>query len=369
MYPVMALSPVRMGSTAVVAAAVVAGYGAGRIVGSAWGGPITARRGPGRTAVLGLLAMAMAAAACAASTSLFPFAVSIIAFGIAHAVFHVARQSHLVAVVADSARARALTTLAGTWRISNFIGPVVGAGLIHAHGLRAAYVLAAATIVAGGAALVAAGAWRDGSRHRVTEVARSGHVARDNSRILRTLGVAVGLTAALRAGRIVALSLWADHLGLADGTTSTIFAVAAGVDMLLFYPAGLASDQWGRRWSAVPSTLLLAVGFILIPFTGSALTLAVVAMVIGVGNGWGSGVVMTLGADMAPRHSRSVFIGLWMVLMDVGSLAGPALVALGTLAGLPVGIVGVGLVGLGTSALLHRWIPARRHAKKRAATN
>jgi MFS family permease len=88
--------------------------------------------------------------------------------------------------------------------------------------------------------------------------------------------------------------------------------------------------------------------------------LTVAAVIIGLGNGWGSGLAMTLGADLAPVASRSVFIGFWMVLTDLGSLAGPSLVSTGAILGLPVGIVGIGAVGLGASALLQRWIPHGR---------
>lgn len=84
------------------------------------------------------------------------------------------------------------------------------------------------------------------------------------------------------------------------------------------------------------------------------------AIIIGLGNGWGSGLLMTLGADIAPPQARSVFLGLWMLLTDIGSLAGPVLVSMGAIIGLPVGIVGVGVLGLGSTVMLLRWIPAGR---------
>lgn len=360
MYPIMAPSVVRMGSSATVAAAVVAAYGIGTIVGSTIGGGLAARRGPSQTAVIGLIGMAMTALGCAGSETLLPFVLAITAFGVSYGIFHVARQSQTVALIQGKRKARALTTLAGVWRISNFVGPVIGSVIIHAHGLRWAYVFAAAVITLATVQLVASGGWREGRHHVRTEHASTLKVARENRRILSTLGFAITLTVAVRAARVVAVPLWAEHLGLSDGTASAIFAVSAGVDMLLFYPAGLASDRWGRRWSAVPSTAVLAVGFFLIPFSTGAVGLTVAAVVIGLGNGWGSGLAMTLGADLAPAASRSVFIGIWMVLTNLGSLVGPGLVSAGAILGLPVGIVGVGVVGLGASALLQRWIPPGR---------
>ena len=154
-------------------------------------------------------------------------------------------------------------------------------------------------------------------------------VLRGNARVFSTLGVAVALTAAVRQARLVALPLWAAHIGLADSTTSAVFAVSAAVDMVLFLPAGLVMDQRGRTWTAIPSTLVLSVGLWPLPLTTGLATLSVAAVMLGVGNGWGSGLVMTLGSDVAPRRVEQVFIGLWMVFQDVGGLVGPAIVSLG----------------------------------------
>jgi len=48
------------------------------------------------------------------------------------------------------------------------------------------------------------------------------------------------------------------------------------------------------------------------------------------------------------------------VLQDSGGLVGPAIVSLGALASLPVGIVAVGAIGVAATGLLARWIPPWR---------
>jgi MFS family permease len=125
-------------------------------------------------------------------------------------------------------------------------------------------------------------------------------------------------------------------------------------------PAGVVMDKWGRRWIALPSTLLLGLGLVALPFTAGVATITVVAVILGVGNGWGSGLLMTLGVDVAPAEGRQVFMGLWMVLQDVGGLVGPAIVSLGALASLPVGILAVGAIGVAATGLLGRWLPTSR---------
>lgn len=359
-YPILALSAVRLGASAALASAAVGAYALGRMAGSAFGGVIAARWGSPTGALAGMAWTAAAALVCAASGALPALIVGALLVGAGHALVHVARQSQIVERVAFGYRARALTTLAGVWRIANFSGPLVGAIVIHRHGLRWAFVLAALAMAVGGVALVATGSWRGGAHAPATRRLGPLQVARENGRILTTLGLAVGLTGAVRAARLAALPLWAAHLGLADGTVSLVFAVSAAVDMVLFLPAGYVMDRLDRRWTALPSTLLLALGILALPLPSGVAGLTLVAIVIGVGNGWGSGLLMTLGSDVAPPHGRQIFLGLWMMLQDAGGLAGPAVISVGALASLPAGIVGTGVIGVVATGLLARWIPPWR---------
>ena len=45
---------------------------------------------------------------------------------------------------------------------------------------------------------------------------------------------------------------------------------------------------------------------------------------MGLGNGISAGVVMTLGADVAPAESRTQFLGGWRLCADLGNAGGPA---------------------------------------------
>ena len=83
-----------------------------------------------------------------------------------------------------------------------------------------------------------------------------------------------------------------------------------------------------------------------------------VAVVLGIGNGIGSGIMMTLGADAAPAEGRIRFFGIWRVLADSGNAAGPVVVSiLATVATLAAGIVSVGAIGLLTALAMARWVP------------
>ncbi|BDZ47793.1 hypothetical protein GCM10025867_45070 [Frondihabitans sucicola] len=154
--------------------------------------------------------------------------------------------------------------------------------------------------------------------------------------------------------------LWAHHIGLDPSQSSLIYGISGAVDAAVFYPAGYVMDRWGRKWIALPCTIVMGLSFLLMPLTHTFLVLTLVAVVMGFGNGIGSGIVNTLGSDASPAVGRPTFLGLWRELADGGSSLGPVLLSVVTgVAGLALGIVVSGFVGFAAAAALGRWIPKR----------
>src|SRR5215475_9545491 len=107
----------------------------------------------------------------------------------------------------------------------------------------------------------------------------------------------------------------------------------------------------------------MGISFLLMPLTHGALTIAIVAMLMGFGNGIGSGIVMTLSADTSPAIGRPTFLGIWRELSDAGSGLGPLILSAATgIAGLAAGIVCSGGVGFLAALALWIWIPRRSGA-------
>jgi len=181
---------------------------------------------------------------------------------------------------------------------------------------------------------------------------------RDHRHVFVTLGVGVTLVSAVRATRQAVIPLWADHLALDASVAALIYGLAGGLDMRVFYPAGKVMDQKGRRWVAVPSMLVMGVALLLTPFTHDAWTLLLAASAIGFGNGIGSGMIMTIGADHSPRQGRAHFLGVWRLMSDIGSSCGPTLLSfLAATLSLGAGVAFIGLVALAAAAQLGYWIP------------
>ncbi|MFT3818251.1 MAG: MFS transporter [Rubrivivax sp.] len=361
--PVVPLTARELGASTSIAALAVALIGVGSLINTLPASLITQRRGERSAIVLAAVWAALAFALCAWTAQLALFGLGCLMVGMSQAVFNLARQSYLTEAVPMHYRARAMSTLGGVMRIGLFIGPFIGAAAIHAAGLTGAYVVGIAAVAV--AAVVAS---RLPDLHAAAPAAAPdglpaapptlASILRDHRRVFLTLGVGVLLVSAVRASRQAVIPLWADHLAIAPSVAALIYGLSGGIDMLVFYPAGKLMDRKGRRWVAVPSMLIMGAALLLTPLAQGAGTLLLAALVIGFGNGIGSGLIMTIGADQSPRVGRAHFLGLWRLMSDLGATGGPALLSLlaATLT-LGSGIALAGLLALAAAAQLGYWIP------------
>ncbi|OUM40205.1 MFS transporter [Arthrobacter sedimenti] len=376
--PVIALTARDLGADVATAALIITLSGVGSLVANVPATLIATRFGERKALVGAALWCAAAMFLALVAPALPVFAAAVFMVGMAGAVFGLARQSYLTEAVPPYFRARALSTLGGVTRIGVFLGPFAAALAMSALGLEGAYWV-------GGVASLAAAAlsWRVpelptgrsgpapqtavGAAPPPAPTVRS--VLRSHAGIFVTVGIGVLLIAAVRATRQAALPLWAEDIGLDASTTALIYGLSGAIDMLIFYPSGKVMDVKGRRWIAVPCMLIMGTALALLPLTGEAAGLLLVALLIGFGNGIGSGIVMTLGADFSPSPGRPQFLGIWRLLTDVGTMGGPALLSLVTaLATLSIGIWATAALGFLGAAVLWYWIPRAAPGSAEAAT-
>ncbi|MDY0745540.1 MFS transporter [Paucibacter sp. R3-3] len=359
--PVAPLTARDLGASVPTAALIVTLIGVGSLVSNIPASLITMKRGERWAIVAAALWSIAALAMCALTGHLGLFAAGAFMVGMSQAVYSLARQSYLTEAVPPEHRARALSTLGGSMRVGLFIGPFLAAAAIHQYGIGAAYAVGIAALIC--AALLGA---------RIPDLVHAPHPAGDapvakpsllgvvgeHKHLFYTLGIGVLLVSAVRTTRQAVIPLWADHLALAPSVAALIYGIAGGVEMLVFYPAGKVMDKKGRLWVAIPSLITMGIPLLLMPFTTGSHTLLLAAAVVGFGNGMGSGLIMTLGADHSPRHGRAHFLGVWRLMADLGSTAGPALLSFIT-ASLTLGaaIGATGLLAFAAAAQLAYWIP------------
>ncbi|MCH8627975.1 MFS transporter [Arsenicicoccus piscis] len=357
MAPAIPLFARELGASVGTAGLITALFGLGVLAADLPAGELAARIGE-RLALLYATAFGGAVTLVAAHTrSLAVLAIAVFAYGLCGAVFGLARMAYLTEAAPAHLRARAMSTLGGTMRVGRFLGPFLAAAIVTQRGVAGAFELSAAMDL-----LAFAVVWRlpdlPGERRAPVSEATVLAVLRRSRRVLATLGVGALLVAAARALRDVVLPLWGDHLGLSPATTALVFGIAGGAEMLLFYPAGMVMDRFGRAFTAVPAMLGLGLGFLLLPLATNLGSFTAAAVFIGVANGIGAGILMTLGADSAPPDQRSRFLGAWRLVADVGSAGGPALLSAATVVvSLGAAISGAGVLALLGAGWLGYWIP------------
>ncbi|MDZ7728926.1 MAG: MFS transporter [Dehalococcoidia bacterium] len=366
--PIIPLLARDLGASVALAGIIVALRGAGTMFFDVPAGTLVTRFGDRGAMLIGTVALAVVALAAAFSPSVWIYAVLVFVMGCSWSIWLLARLSYATDVSPLEHRGRVLALVGGFNRIGNFGGPVIGGLLARYLGLEAAFYMQAVMAMAAAGVLFAfvneprrAEPHQEGSAYR-----RVGGIIRDHRAVFATAGVVTIAIQVLRSSRQAVIPLWGEQIGLDAGDVGIIFGMSSAIDMTLFYPVGIVMDRFGRKWSAVPCLLVMSAGMLLIPLTGSFATLLFAGLVTGLGNGFGSGINMTLGSDLSPPTGRGEFLGVWRLIGDLGTVGGPAVVggisAIGTLGVASVATGGIGLVGAAIMVFLVR------EPRKRAAT-
>jgi MFS family permease len=360
-----------LGADIAGAALVSAMIVVGELLGDIPAGALVARIGE-RTAMIGASVLSIVGVLISVlAPNPWVLGLGILLIGIATAVFALARHAFMTSFVPPVYRARALSTLGGTFRFGYLVGPFVTAGVIQATGSAAnAFWIHLAACLAAIIVLIAlhdpedAVTTRPGPAAREAEAADRGlfRTITANRRVLATLGTGSALVAALRASRNVILPLWAVSIGIDEATMAIIIGSAAALDFGLFYAGGWIMDRFGRLWTAVPSMIGLGLSHLLLAFTHdvphAAVWFAVVAGLLSLSNGIGAGILMTLGADLADPARPAPFLGAWRFTNDTGAAVAPLLIwGVTAAASLPIAAGVMGVLGLAGALELRIFVP------------
>lgn len=379
LIPVIASS---MGADVAFAALVASALVVGQLCGNLPAGWAVTRVGERFTMVVaGVVAIASGVGMVLAPT-LGVLAASVFLLGFCAAAFGLARHAFMTTRVPLDFRARALSLLGGTFRLGIFIGPFVAAGLLQLFGTEAAAIwfflaclvamvllvlfgpdpektVAATTITT--PLVEDSGEAVSGS---IPTIERTGlfRTMWQQRAVLSRLGLAAASLSAVRSARQVVLPLWGLSLGLDASTIALVVGVSGALDFALFYASGQVMDRFGRLWAAMPAMVLMGAGFLALSFTHdldeAVLWFGMFAAMLGVGNGLSSGILLTLGADVAPKRAPAAFLGSWRTLTDAGGAIAPLMVSgIIAVASLPVAAAVIGGIGIIGAVGFLRWIP------------
>lgn len=402
--PLLPVLAARLGADIAVAGLVASALVVGQLVGNLPAGWAVARIGERLSMVIAVgIALAGVAGALVAP-NIGVLMASVLLIGLCAAVFGLARHSFMTTRVPLAYRARALSLLGGSFRLGIFVGPFILAALLAIFGTEDAALWFFGVCLVATALLVLLGpdpesriATEDGSEARapgapepagdavdvepedtgeavtgaIPTAGRTGVLRTmwQNRGVLARLGLAAASLSSVRSARQLVLPLWGLSIGLDASTIALVVGISGAIDFALFYVSGQVMDRFGRLWAVLPSMVLMGLGFLALSVThdvdNAAMWFAAFAMVLSVGNGLSSGILLTLGADVAPKANPAPFLGSWRTLTDAGGAVTPLLVsgvtALWSIGG-AVALVGViGLVGAGAFArYVPRFVPRAR---------
>lgn len=334
-----------------------------------------------------LIALVGAGIALTAPTP-FVLGVGIFLIGLATSAFALARHAFLTTFVPLAYRGRALSTLGGMFRAGAVTGPLLSAGVLALthNPLAAFWIMFIFTLGAGAVLLFMpdpektfghAARIRDTSGHSVTtgelEVEQEtlglfATISR-NWRVLARLGSASALVMALRSGRTVIFPLWAVSIGISAADTALIIGLATAVDFLLFFSSGQIMDKWGRLASIIPSMVIMASGLLVLSVThdsnANVFWFIATAFLFAIGNGIGSGILLTLASDLADKKNPAPFLGAWRFITDSGAALAPMCIAALTAAlSLAVASAITGLAGIVGAIMMIVYVPRFLPGKK-----
>jgi MFS family permease len=357
LVPILPLYAAEYGGSYSLAGLVVAAGWIGTMIGDVPVGMLLRKIGFRNAMIIGALLFGVATIALGfAGTPIELVALRIVA-GIGIAFYQISRHTFITHQIPPETRGRAIAVFGGINRMGHFIGPLVGGFVASFYGLAAAIMVAG--FVSLGIVVLAILLVREpntadsDSKKNALDFGVLKEVVQHNPKELAAGGIAQIFAQMIRAGRQIVIPLYAAYaIGLDPAQVGQVVSASHFVEMFLFIPAGIIMDRWGRKAAAVPSFAIMGGAMLMVPFTDSYLSLMLVASLIGIGQGIGSGTMMTLGADLAPPGKTGEFLGIWRLIGDSGHAVAPmAIGAIADIIGLylTAGIVGgIGFMSAGT---------------------
>lgn len=375
--PVVAHS---QGASIAMAGFIAAMLMVGEVLGDVPSGWLVARMGE-RAAMIGAALLAVVGVVvCLLAQNYWVLLIGVFVVGIATSTFALARHSFMTTFVPIRYRARALSTLGGIFRAGWFVGPLIASLVINLTGttqtvfwIFIASCLGSVVVLLilpdpekmfGPAARPEEAPTHSPANQR-NPLEHKHNVFRtiwDFRAVLLRMGVAAALVSAVRSARTVLLPLWGVSIGLHEANIALIVGITGLADFALFYASGQIMDKFGRLWSGLPSMLGMGLGFLALAFThdidSRVMWFIAAAFVVAVSNGVGSGIIMTFGADLAPKSHPAPFLGAWRFFADSGQAAAPLIVSLLTaVASISIACTAVSVMAFLGAHMLWRYVP------------
>ncbi|MFL2764370.1 MAG: MFS transporter [Dehalococcoidia bacterium] len=282
-------------------------------------------------------------------------------------MWDLSRMSYISDTVPNNQRGKALASLGGVHRIGLFIGPIAG-GLIGAN-ISTGYVFVIQGLLVGlilFCILPNLNSIKFKDIHTNNKPKSINILIKENKGIIIRGSIAIMSLQMVRKAKELLLPLWGLYLGLNVDEIGYVIGASSALDMILFLPAGYIMDKRGRKWMSIPTCFILALGLFLIPLTGNIWSFVAVSILIGFGNGLGSGAMMVLGSDLAPPGYSGEFLGIWKLIGDTSASSTPILIGqIANILTLGISSVFMGVIGVVGGLGMYLFVPETLNKDKK----
>jgi len=249
---------------------------------------------------------------------------ALFSLGTFYGFFSLSRHSFMTQIVPSEYRGKAFSRFGGINRIGWFFGPVIGGFTAGSIGIDIPfYIISIVALITTILIFFTTEPANENLIHsNEIKPPTFKETILDNKKSFTIGGSGHFIMQFLRQCRHVLIPIWAFSIGLGVEELGLIQSISAAIDMTLFYPVGLIMDKYGRKWTSVPSIILLSLGFIFMTYVDSFNGLMLVGLLLGFANGLGSGAMLTLGSDLSPKNQPGSFLGIWRLFGWSGNSAG-----------------------------------------------
>ena len=273
---------------------------------------------------------------------------ALFSLGTFYGFFSLSRHSFMTQIVPSEYRGKAFSRFGGINRIGWFFGPVIGGFTAGSIGIDIPFYII--SIVALFTTILIFFTTEPANENLIhsneIKPPTFKETILDNKKSFTIGGSGHFIMQFLRQCRHVLIPIWALSIGLGVEELGLIQSISAAIDMTLFYPVGLIMDKYGRKWTSVPSIILLSSGFIFMTYVDSFNGLMLVGLLLGFANGLGSGAMLTLGSDLSPKNQPGSFLGIWRLFGWSGNSAGgPISGAIAQTAGNTASALSISMIG------------------------
>jgi MFS family permease len=313
---------------------------------------------------ISMIVLAASSTAMALLDSPLAIVILSIAFGGGRSLWLLSRRYVVTYYVPYSYRGRASSFIGMSERIGSFAGPGIMALVVGDLGYRFIFLLCSLLTIA---SLIpnmlssGRGYSEYGDRPPAHDVRAISTISPRIDAWFISLAIVSNIAIqGVRSSRNILLALIGKSIELGDSSVGFAASISGLLDVVSSYPAGVLMDKKGRGVTVAISFSIMSIGYSLLTFSRSDYLFYISTSIIGLGNGFGSGALITMGADIGSRMRGSrgaFFLASWQFIGDLGSALFP--IAVGAMAsayGLVITPLSISLISASIPAIFRRTI-------------